>query len=74
MNNESKYLTVSVINRYLKDQFDRNEHLRCVFLKGEISNFKGHTTGHLYFSLKDVIFTRFLSYFDNICSFVYLFI
>ena len=53
MNNTDKYLTVSVINRYLKDQFDRNEHLRCVFLKGEISNFKGHTTGHLYFSLKD---------------------
>ena len=53
MNNNDKYLTVSVINRYLKDQFDRNEHLRCVFLKGEISNFKGHTTGHLYFSLKD---------------------
>lgn len=51
MNN--KYLSVSVINRYLKDVFDRNEHLRCVFLKGEISNFKGHTTGHLYFSLKD---------------------
>lgn len=49
----NKYLTVSVINRYLKDQFDRNEHLRMVFLKGEISNFKGHTTGHLYFSLKD---------------------
>jgi len=53
MNNSSKYLTISTINRYLKDQFDRNEHLRCVFLKGEISNFKGHTTGHLYFSLKD---------------------
>lgn len=51
--NNSKYLSVSVINRYLKDQFDRNEHLRTVFLKGEISNFKGHTTGHLYFSLKD---------------------
>ncbi len=49
----NKYLTVSTINRYLKDQFDRNEHLRMVFLKGEISNFKGHTTGHLYFSLKD---------------------
>ncbi len=49
----SKYLSVSVINRYLKDQFDHNEHLRKVFLKGEISNFKGHTTGHLYFSLKD---------------------
>lgn len=51
--NNNKYLSVSVINRYLKDQFDRNEHLRTVFLKGEISNFKGHTTGHLYFSLKD---------------------
>ena len=51
--NNSKYLSVSVINRYLKDQFDHNEHLRTVFLKGEISNFKGHTTGHLYFSLKD---------------------
>ncbi len=51
--NSSKYLTVTAINRYLKDQFDRNEHLRTVFLKGEISNFKGHSTGHLYFSLKD---------------------
>ena len=53
MNNNNRYLTISVINRYLKDQFDRNEHLRNVYLKGEISNFKGHTTGHLYFSLKD---------------------
>ena len=51
--NDDKYLTISAINRYLKDQFDRNEHLRNVFLKGEISNFKEHTTGHLYFSLKD---------------------
>ncbi len=50
---ENRYLTVTAINRYLKDQFDRNEHLRTVFLKGEISNFKGHSTGHLYFSLKD---------------------
>ena len=49
----TKYLTVTAINRYLKDQFDRNEHLRMVFLKGEISNFKGHTSGHFYFSLKD---------------------
>ncbi len=51
--NPSKYLTVSAINKYLKVQFERDEHLQCVFLKGEISNFKGHTTGHLYFSLKD---------------------
>jgi len=53
MGEDNKYLTVSAINRYLKDQFDKNEHLRCVFLKGEISNFKAHSSGHLYFSLKD---------------------
>lgn len=53
MNNNNRYLSVSVINRYLKDMFERNEHLRTVFLKGEISNYKGHSTGHLYFSLKD---------------------
>ena len=48
-----KYLTVSAITRYLKSIFDKNEHLQHVFLKGEISNFKAHSTGHLYFSLKD---------------------
>ena len=48
-----KYLTVSAITRYLKSIFDKNEHLQHVFLKGEISNFKSHSTGHLYFSLKD---------------------
>lgn len=52
MNND-KYLTVTAINKYLKNVFDKNEHLQHVFLKGEISNFKAHTTGHLYFSLKD---------------------
>lgn len=48
-----KYLTVSAITRYLKSIFDKNEHLQHVFLKGEISNFKSHSTGHLYFSIKD---------------------
>ena len=51
MNN--KYLTVSAINRYLKAKFDNDENLRVVFLKGEISNIKYHTTGHIYFSIKD---------------------
>jgi len=49
----SKYLTVSTINRYLKAKFDNDENLRTVFLKGEISNIKYHTTGHIYFSIKD---------------------
>lgn len=50
---DDKYLTVSAITRYLKAKFDADNNLRLVFLKGEISNFKAHTTGHLYFSLKD---------------------
>ena len=51
MNN--KYLTVRAINRYLKAKFDNDDNLRNVFLKGEISNIKYHTTGHIYFSIKD---------------------
>ena len=49
----SKYLTVTAINKYLKSKFDNDENLRNVFLKGEISNIKYHTTGHIYFSIKD---------------------
>ena len=48
-----KYLTVSAITRYLKAKLDVDENLQTVFLKGEISNFKAHTSGHFYFSLKD---------------------
>jgi len=48
-----KYLTVSTINRYIKHKLDLDENLQNVFIKGEISNFKAHSTGHLYFSIKD---------------------
>ena len=48
-----KYLTVSAINRYIKYKIDTDEGLQTVFIKGEISNFKAHSTGHLYFSIKD---------------------
>ena len=51
--NDDKYLTVGALNKYLKYKFDSDENLRLVFLKGEISNFKPHTTGHCYFSIKD---------------------
>ena len=47
-----KYLSVTSITKYLKYKLDTDEHLKLVYLKGEISNFKPHTTG-LYFSLKD---------------------
>ena len=48
-----KYLSISAITRYLKSRFDLDSNLQNVFLKGEISNFKAHTSGHFYFSLKD---------------------
>lgn len=48
-----KYLTVTAVTRYLKAKFDQDDNLKLIFLKGEISNFKAHTTGHFYFSLKD---------------------
>lgn len=52
MNND-KYITVSAINKYLKYMMDENPHLNRVYIKGEISNFKAHTRGHYYFTLKD---------------------
>lgn len=47
------YITISDLNRYIKAKFDTDIHLNKVYLKGEISNFKHHTRGHLYFTLKD---------------------
>lgn len=50
---EDKYITVSQLNRYLKFKFEQDPNLGQVFLKGEISNFKAHTRGHYYFTIKD---------------------
>lgn len=50
---QDKYLTVGAITKYLKYKFDTDNNLKQVFLKGEISNFKAHTSGHFYFSIKD---------------------
>lgn len=47
------YIKVSELSKYIKSNFDNDMYLRNVYLKGEISNFKNHTTGHFYFSLKD---------------------
>ena len=51
--NKDKYLTVGALTRYIKYKIDNDKHLKTVFLKGEISNFKMHSTGHMYFSIKD---------------------
>ena len=50
---KEKYLTVTALTKYLKYKFESDENLRTVYIKGEISNFKAHSTGHFYFSIKD---------------------
>lgn len=47
------YLSVKALTKYIKRKFDADPHLRNVFVKGELSNVKIHTSGHIYFTLKD---------------------
>lgn len=46
-------ITVTDLNKYIKSKIDSDEMLNNVLVKGEISNFKNHYTGHMYFTLKD---------------------
>lgn len=48
-----KYLTVTAVTKYIKYKIDTDDNLKCIFIKGEISNCKYHSTGHIYFSIKD---------------------
>lgn len=48
-----KIFTVSQINGYLKRMFASDYMLSRIFMKGEVSNVKYHSSGHIYFSLKD---------------------
>lgn len=53
MNYEKMAVTVSDLNTYIKNKIANDEALNAVVVKGEISNFKAHYTGHYYFTLKD---------------------
>ena len=46
-------ITVTELNRYVKEKVAEDEYLNSVYVKGEISNFKHHYSGHMYFTLKD---------------------
>ena len=46
-------MTVTDLNKYMKQKVAEDEFLNNVYVKGEISNFKHHYTGHMYFTLKD---------------------
>ena len=48
-----KYITISQLTRYIKYKIDTDVNLNEVFIKGEISNFKAHSRGHYYFTIKD---------------------
>ncbi len=50
---EVKYYSVSQYNQAIKNFLDSKEECQVVHMRGEVSNFKGHTRGHLYFTLKD---------------------
>ena len=53
MNYQDLAITVTQLNNYIKEKIANDEFLKEIFIKGEISNFKHHYTGHLYFTLKD---------------------
>ena len=48
-----KPISVTELNKYVKDKVATDEFLNSVYVAGEISNFKHHYTGHMYFTLKD---------------------
>ena len=50
---DTKYYTITALNKAIKNMFDEKRELNNIHLKGEISNFKHHSRGHLYFTLKD---------------------
>lgn len=51
--NDIKYYSITALNRAIKNMFDSKPELNRVYIKGEISNFKHHSRGHFYFTLKD---------------------
>ena len=53
MNKNRPVFTVSDINQYIKALLNKDENLKFIYVKGEISNFKMASNGHFYFSLKD---------------------
>lgn len=67
--NRPEPISVSALNNYIKNIIDNDETLNNVYIKGELSNFKRHYSGHLYFTLKDetslikcVMFKSFANY------------
>ena len=52
-NQDNAAISVSAVNAYIKTLFENSDILNGICVRGEISNFKAHSSGHYYFSLKD---------------------
>lgn len=50
---EDEYFTVSQINAYINKKLKFDQNLKNIYVKGEISNYNAHRSGHSYFTLKD---------------------
>lgn len=50
---ERQYVSVHALNRYIKAVLDNDRQLQTVYIRGEISNYRPHPSGHMYFTLKD---------------------
>ncbi|MDA1474897.1 exodeoxyribonuclease VII large subunit [Bacillus changyiensis] len=50
---EVSFVTVTALTKYIKRKFDVDPHLDDIWIKGELSNVKIHSRGHIYFTLKD---------------------
>lgn len=66
--NNNRYITVTQLTKYIKYKLEQDSNLETIYLKGEISNFKAHTRGHFYFTLKDETARISAIMFNNLAS------
>ena len=66
--NNNRYITVTQLTKYIKYKLEQDSNLETIYLKGEISNFKAHTRGHFYFTLKDETSRISAIMFNNLAS------
>ena len=61
MRYEDMAISVTELNSYIKNKIADDEYLNNVLVKGEISNFKNHYTGHMYFPyLKEMEYIKYM--------------
>ena len=70
MNND--YITVGALTRYIKYKFDNDANLQNIAIKGEISNFKRHSRGHFYFTIKDEESRKYVKTNSNILLIIFI--